>query len=313
MTHDLDVDFERCPHDKENPYAQISRDLIRNQKLSPKCRWFIIYCLSFDNKWRISLPFFMKEQGISKDCMYAIVNEGIEAGYILRKTYIEKGLKRYRYRISESPKFKNILPCPENPDTENPDTGNQDTTKEQSSTEEREKQPKEEKKKEKKERGKPLEPHSADADSLCDFFLSKIKERRPQFIVANRDKWAKEFDLILQKDKRDVMETKALILWASEHSWWKTACISPSKLRKDFDEMALQMQSDEQKELVRTNRMFALSFKEKYPKEMKALIFDSRYAINSSKAIEVPFNLPHETFRQALLEMFGGEYVPAQC
>jgi len=169
-------------------------------------------------------------------------------------------------------------------------------------------------KKEKKEKGvPPPTPHSAGADSLCDFFLSKIKERRPQFIVANRDKWAKEFDLLLHKDKRDVIETKALIIWASEHSWWKTACISPSKLRKDFDAMALQMQSDEQKELVRTNRAFALSFKEKYPQEMKALTFDAKYAINASKAKEVPFNLPVETFRQALIEMFGGEYVPAQC
>lgn len=181
------------------------------------------------------------------------------------------------------------------PDTKNTDTKNTE----------------EERKKEKKERGEPLEPPiSADAESLCDFFLSKIKERHPKFKDPNKAKWLREFDCILRIDKRDLLETKALILWASEHNWWQAACLSPAKLRKDFDTMSIQMKSDEDKSVVRDNRAFALSMKEKHPKEMKGLTFDSKYAINSSKAEEIPFSLPRETFQRALINMFGGEYVP---
>jgi hypothetical protein len=311
MTQDAHSHFESCQDELDHPFVMVPTAIIRNPDISPEGRWLLSYLLSHTKNWRISIPYIIKSQKISKNIIYKIINECMESGYLKRETYLEKGKKRFKYFVSREPKFKNILLCPENQDTEKQDLENQDSKVYQSSKEEREDQSKEKKKKEKKERGKPLEPHSADADSLCDFFLSKIKERRPQFIVSNRDKWAKEFDLLLRVDKRDIMETKALILWASEHSWWKTACISPSKLRKDFDAMALQMQSDEQKELVRTNRAFALAFKEKYPKEMKGLTFDAKYAINSSKATEVPFNLPSETFNRALIQMFGGEYVPA--
>lgn len=123
--------FQRCPHDKENPYAQISRSLIRDKSISPRCRWFLIYCLSYDNNWKISIPYFIREQDLSKDVMYAIIDEALRAGYLKRESFNSKGLKRYRYFISEEPKFKNILPCLENPDTVCPDTEKPDSTKEQ--------------------------------------------------------------------------------------------------------------------------------------------------------------------------------------
>src|SRR5947209_14298432 len=42
--------IERCPHDGENPFAQISRDLIRNKTISLECRMLIIYLLSMSDK-----------------------------------------------------------------------------------------------------------------------------------------------------------------------------------------------------------------------------------------------------------------------
>lgn len=126
------MSIHRCPHDRENPYAQISRALIRDKSISFECRAFIIYCLSYDAKWEISIPYFMKEQEICKDRMYRILNEALSAGYIKREVSLEKGLKRFKYYVSEYPKFKEFLPYPENEDTDPPDPENQDTTNKQS-------------------------------------------------------------------------------------------------------------------------------------------------------------------------------------
>lgn len=149
-------------------------------------------------------------------------------------------------------------------------------------------------------------PISAEAESLCDHFLSKIRERNPKFKEPNLQKWLKEFDLLLRVDNRNYMEAGLLIEWASTHKWWKVACISPSKLRKDFDAMTMQMQADFDRDVVRSNRNYAVSMKEKYPEKLKGLTFDDKFAMNRFAGKEVPFNLPQETFRQAFLGMFGG-------
>lgn len=152
-------------------------------------------------------------------------------------------------------------------------------------------------------------PISADAESLCDLFLKKIKERNPHFKDPNIVKWRSCMDLLLRIDKRDLEQTKKLILWASEHNWWKTACLSPEKLRKCWDEMFMQINSQSEKELIQQNRSYALRLKDKHPVEMKGFTFDDKFAINRSLAKEIPFNLPHEAFKKALVSMFGGEYV----
>lgn len=135
-----DFTIERCPHDKENPYAQISNALIRDRNVSPRARWFIIYCLSLPRGWKLSIPTVIKEQGLSKDIMYGILKETIKSGYMKRIDRIEGGLKKFTYLISETPKFKECLPCLENPDTGKvaacpgfPDTVNPDTKKERES------------------------------------------------------------------------------------------------------------------------------------------------------------------------------------
>lgn len=152
-------------------------------------------------------------------------------------------------------------------------------------------------------------PPSPEAQVLCAFFFEKIRERNPEFKEPNLEKWAREMDCLLRLDKRDIERVKTLILWASEHKWWKTACLSPSKLRKDFDAMSMQMSGDTEKVGARNNRLFAINMKEKYPEQMKDLSFDDKYAMNRKTGKEVPFSLPEETFKDALFALFGGTYV----
>lgn len=291
----------RAPHDRENPYAQISRTLIRDKTLSHDVRWFIIYCLSFDGKWEISIPYFLKDQNMSKDKMYRILREAMKAGYIKREKLFVNNLIRYRYTVSETPQFKECFRYPENQDP-----GNQDTTNKQcnpttlnSNTN---------KKKEQKKAPAPS-PTSAIASALSDLFLKKLKEKLPNFKDPNMLQWAKEMDLILRIDKRDPDEVKRVIEWVREAKWYKSNCLSPNSLRKYYDKISAQMGEESELIRIRKNRDYAVALKEKYPKEMKALTFDATHVLNREKGKDLPFNLPYETFKEALLNLFGGEYV----
>lgn len=127
--------FSRCPHDKENPYTMISRDLIRDQTISPECRWLLIYLLSNKEGWNIHIRAIINHcKGMmGRDKIYKIIKEAIAAGYILREEYFEnaeivkngkpivfKNLSRFRYFVAESPKFKKCLQLPENQEGEIP-------------------------------------------------------------------------------------------------------------------------------------------------------------------------------------------------
>ncbi len=111
-----DIEIQRCPHDEKNPYTMIRNDLIRDNSISPNCRWLLIYLLSNNEEiWTVRISQVAKHvQGfIGRDAVYRIVNEGIQAGYIQRFEYFENNMKRYKYYISETPKFKKSLRCPE--------------------------------------------------------------------------------------------------------------------------------------------------------------------------------------------------------
>lgn len=298
--------IQRCPHDKENPYSMVSNQLIRDNSISPECRWLLIYLLTNKDNWIIStsqiVNYLKPHKGYGRDSVRKLIGEAVAAGYMRRDEYIdEQNMKRYRYFLSESRSFSNNFSdelIPRAPGARAPKT--RGLNKEHSS-------PKGEEKKEQYEEGSISSLPSADASSLYEFFLSKIKERNPGFKEPNRGKWLKEIELMLKLDNRGVKMTMDLITWASTHKWWKTACLSASKLRSAYDEMLMQMESEKEKNLIQSNRSYALSLKQEYPKQMAALSFDEKFARNLKAGKEIPFNLPKDVFEEALIGMFGGK------
>jgi hypothetical protein len=128
--HEFDT-IERCPHDKENPYAIISRDLIRDKNISPECRWLLIYLLSNDGKWVVKTKQLRNhlEGFMGRDKILSVIKEAIDAGYMKRDLFKINNLNRSRYYVSETPKFKKCFRRPENQDPESGDPENTDYIK----------------------------------------------------------------------------------------------------------------------------------------------------------------------------------------
>ena len=71
----------------------------------------------------------------------------------------------------------------------------------------------------------------------------------------------------------------------------------------------MQMEAGREDQTVAKNRQYALTLKEKYPDQLKTLFFDKNFIGNRGTGKEIPFNLPHEQFKEILISLFGGQHV----
>lgn len=124
--------IERCPHDKENPYSIISNALLRDETISPNCRWLLSYLLSMRNDWKVKITQLINhlKPHMGRDSVRNIITEAITAGYMERVDFMEGNLKRYKYRFAETPKFKKSFRCTDFQDAEAPDAENPPPKKE---------------------------------------------------------------------------------------------------------------------------------------------------------------------------------------
>lgn len=110
VNHDQDEALiQRCPHDRENPYSMISNALIRDNRISPECRWLLISLLSNRDGWKISAKqlWLANKDWLGRDKIMKLINEGIQAGYIKRKNNYKNNLVcGVSYFLSEHAKFK---------------------------------------------------------------------------------------------------------------------------------------------------------------------------------------------------------------
>lgn len=147
---------------------------------------------------------------------------------------------------------------------------------------------------------------SADAEELTLLFLSKIKERNPTFKEPNLEKWTKFMDYILRIDKRPVSQTKELILWLSQDSFWSSVCLSTNNLRDNFDKILAAATRNHEKDRVHRNLNFALEQKRKYPEHLKDLGYNEKCIFNRSNSKDISLDLPEQTFIDGLANLFGG-------
>jgi|SRR6185312_4749949 len=122
----------RSKHDKENPYSQINKKLIRDNNLSFKARGLLIYLLSFPDDWKIQVSQIAKDNLCGHESIYSGLNELKNLGYVkFYQLRDEKGgFSNSYYEFSEEPIFKEKVPQPQNPDAGFPNPDNAEHTKE---------------------------------------------------------------------------------------------------------------------------------------------------------------------------------------
>lgn len=287
----------------------VSNNLIRDNRLSPECRWLLIYLLTHAEGWVIKLgqikSMLSEHKGYGRDSLRKIVNEACAFGYMKIEKYLQGNMTRIRYLVSESGSF-----CKKDyEDSNNPSEAlNLRAPEIRALKKDSYISPSNESISISK-KGSTSTPPSADAESLYTFFLNSLRERNPGFKEPNRERWVRDFDRLLRLDKRDLDEIRKVIEWAAQEDWYKCNCLSPDNLRRNFDKMTMQMAANSEKITSQVNRSFAMKQKLNFPDMLKALSFDSKFARNLLIGKEIPFTLPVEQFRAVFAEMFGGVYV----
>jgi len=83
---------------------------------------------------------------------------------------------------------------------------------------------------------------------LAKLLLDCIIEHRPNFKRPNLQSWAKHIDLMLRVDKRTPEEIEQVIRWCQKDPFWQVNILSTRKLREKFDQLALKMQMQRQRQ-----------------------------------------------------------------
>ncbi|MCY7869607.1 Replication protein O [Bacillus spizizenii] len=88
---------------------------------------------------------------------------------------------------------------------------------------------------------------------ICDmenaeYLFKEIKNNNPDAKKPNLEKWANEFRLIRERDKRTDEQIKYLIKWTQQDDFWKANILSPSSLRKHYDKLVVKIKSIKGKE-----------------------------------------------------------------
>lgn len=173
-----------------------------------------------------------------------LTSRGIQRRYLKIKERSESVVLEKQYLLltmSELPKNVTVININEDNNREN-DVNN---------AQRKEKKNKEKNKPDKRAVSAPKAQTSFDEESqemiLARYLFKKMRENNPEAKEPNFQTWAKDFDLILRIDKRKFEKIQYLIGFAQWHSFWKTAILSPSSLRKNYDTLTVKMMEEMKK------------------------------------------------------------------
>ena len=77
---------------------------------------------------------------------------------------------------------------------------------------------------------------------LAELLYKQIKNNLPNYKEPELEKWANEFRLMMERDKRDGEEIQDLIIKTQNDNFWKKNILSPSKLRKQYDRLVMEFE-----------------------------------------------------------------------
>ncbi len=84
--------------------------------------------------------------------------------------------------------------------------------------------------------------HAIRAQSFCMFF-SKIARVFSRILRKASSKWAKDFDLMIRRDKIDADDIAEVIDWSQNDNFWRSNILSGKKVREKYQQLRMRMKS----------------------------------------------------------------------
>lgn len=88
---------------------------------------------------------------------------------------------------------------------------------------------------------KPVYDKSSPPYILAKFFLDQIRKNNPDYREPNLQTWSDDIRKMMELDKRDKKEIAKLMKWVQQDEFEMVNVLSPSKLRKRYDQLKMKM------------------------------------------------------------------------
>lgn len=319
----------RAAHNRRNQFTQLCNQTIRDPNLTFEALGLLTYALSQSDNWTIVPRQIWKTRKISRNKIYALYNELIEAGYLHRFIHRER-LKNGRWgrqvtvchfhevpltqkdRDQAEREFKKFYRLPENRDPENGDNKNTRCIRR-----------KESKPKKDKQGGKPPDPHGGKPPNpLSSSPPPKKIERAPQVFTTdeehqklletptmNEEELKKAYEVLAQWKKENPTQAKKphsdfgrMKKWAIR-AYFKH--LEDQAEEKRLIEKRRKMEETQNAEPThnysQTNQEWWKEMKERYPEELQS-IEEKIWGINLGNLGTVLWDFEHQHFKQYLFE-----------
>lgn len=79
---------------------------------------------------------------------------------------------------------------------------------------------------------------------IAKFLMDRILDNNPKFKKPNLQSWAMHADRMLRIDKRGFHEIYGVITWAQEDPFWQENILSTAKLRRQYDQLKIKLESE---------------------------------------------------------------------
>ena len=81
---------------------------------------------------------------------------------------------------------------------------------------------------------------------LAKYLFELIRKNNPEFKEPNIQTWALHIDRMIRIDKREISDIKIIMEWCQNHDFWYSKILSTDKLRKQYDQLFMQMKPKNQ-------------------------------------------------------------------
>lgn len=98
----------------------------------------------------------------------------------------------------------------------------------------------------KNNKNKKLYVETSNEYRLAKYLFELIRKNNPEFKEPNIQTWALHIDRMIRIDKREISDIKRIMEWCQNHDFWYSKILSTYKLRKQYDQLTMQMKSKQQ-------------------------------------------------------------------